>query len=45
MEKLSCKGKYEAKVPEPGSLPVYGFKPKSQGPMGLVKEAMHKVGL
>lgn len=47
MEKLSCKGKYDAKVPAPGSLPVYGFKPKSgaEAVVGAVKDAMHKVGL
>eukprot|EP00567_Pseudictyota_dubia_P010396 CAMPEP_0197441218 /NCGR_PEP_ID=MMETSP1175-20131217/7539_1 /TAXON_ID=1003142 /ORGANISM="Triceratium dubium, Strain CCMP147" /LENGTH=388 /DNA_ID=CAMNT_0042971465 /DNA_START=67 /DNA_END=1233 /DNA_ORIENTATION=- len=45
MEKLSSKGKYEAKVPEPGSVPIYGFKPKPQGPVGAIKEALHKVGL
>jgi len=44
MEKLSCKGKYEARVPAPGSVPVWNFHPKSIGPLGLVKEAMHKVG-
>jgi fructose-bisphosphate aldolase class II len=41
MEKLKCKGVYTAKVPEPGSLPLYGLKPKSTGLKGL----MQKVGL
>ena len=45
MEKLGCKGKYEAKIPEPGSLPIYGFTPKATGPVGMVKDIMHKVGL
>jgi fructose-bisphosphate aldolase class II len=46
MEKLGCKGKYETKIPEPGSLPVYGFKPKPLGgAMSAIKDAMHKVGL
>jgi len=40
MEKLMCKGKYTAKVPAPGTVPIYGFKPKSTGPIGMVKEAM-----
>jgi len=40
MEKLLCKGTYEPKIPEPGSLPVYGFKPKALGPVGLVKGAL-----
>jgi fructose-bisphosphate aldolase class II len=45
MEKLMSKDKYEAKVPEPGSIPVWGFQPKALGPLGFVKEAMQKVGL
>jgi fructose-bisphosphate aldolase class II len=45
MDKLGCTGKYPAKIPAPGSLPVYGFHPKNLGPLGMVKEAMHKVGL
>jgi fructose-bisphosphate aldolase class II len=45
MDKLGSKEKYPAKVPEPGSLPLWGFNPKSSGPLGFVKEAMHKVGL
>uniref|UniRef100_A0A7S4JHE4 fructose-bisphosphate aldolase n=1 Tax=Odontella aurita TaxID=265563 RepID=A0A7S4JHE4_9STRA len=44
MEKLSSKGSYEAKVPEAGTLPIYGFKPKDKSPVGAIKEAMHKIG-
>ena len=40
MEKLLCKGTYTAKIPEPGSLPVYGMKPKALGPVGMVKGAL-----
>jgi fructose-bisphosphate aldolase, class II len=42
MEKLACKGTYEPKIPPPGSLPVYGFKPKSgvAAIVGDVKKAM-----
>ena len=45
MEKLLCKGVYTAKIPEAGSLPIYGFKPKAAGIGGMVKDVMHKVGL
>jgi len=45
MEKLKCKGVYDTKLPAPGSLPVYGLKPKAMGPIGAIKDAMHKVGL
>jgi len=45
MEKLSSKGTYEAKVPESGTVPIYGFKPTSKGPVGAVREMLHKVGL
>lgn len=47
MEKLSCSGTYEPKIPEAGSLPVYGFKPLNIAgqAVGMVKDAMHKVGL
>ena len=45
MEKLGSNGKYEAKVPEPGSLPLYGFQPKATGVVGVVKDVMSKVGL
>jgi fructose-bisphosphate aldolase class II len=38
MEKLGCKGKYTAKVPEPKSVKVYPFHPKSL--MGTVKDAL-----
>jgi len=41
MDKLSSKDKYPAKVPEPGSLPVFGFRPKPVGPLGAVKAALH----
>jgi fructose-bisphosphate aldolase class II len=45
MEKLLCKGTYEPKIPEAGSVPLYHLKPKAQGPFGAIKDAMHKVGL
>jgi fructose-bisphosphate aldolase class II len=47
MEKLLCTGTYAPQIPEPGSLPVYGFKPLGIGgqAVGMVKDAMHKVGL
>eukprot|EP00977_Amphora_coffeiformis_P003882 scaffold769_cov168-Amphora_coffeaeformis.AAC.2 len=47
MDKLSCTGTYEPKIPEPGSLPVYGFKPLGLASQatGAVKDIMHKVGL
>lgn len=45
MEKLGSKGKYEAKVPEAGSLPMWNFTAKNTGPMGMVKDVLHKVGL
>jgi len=38
MEKLGCKDKYTAKVPEPGSVQVYHLHPKSL--MGTVKGAL-----
>ena len=47
MDKLSCTGTYEPKMPEPGSLPVYGFKPlglKDQA-VGAALDVLHKVGL
>jgi fructose-bisphosphate aldolase, class II len=46
MEKLFSKDKYDPKIPEAASLPVYGFKPKNAASVmvGAVKEAMHKVG-
>jgi len=28
MDKLLCTGTYPVKIPEPGSVPVYDFKPK-----------------
>lgn len=40
MEKLMCKGKYTAKIPASGSLPVFGFRPKGEGPVGMVKHAL-----
>jgi len=43
MEKLGCQGTYPAAVPEAGSLPVYGFKPKAKGPVGVVKEMFSQV--
>jgi fructose-bisphosphate aldolase class II len=39
MEKLNSAGTYAAKVPESGSLPVYGFKP-----LGLIDKAGGMVG-
>lgn len=45
MDKLGSKGKYEAKIPEPGSVPIWSFQPKATGLVGAVKDAMHKVGL
>lgn len=47
MDKLSTTGTYEPKIPEPGSLPVYGFKPLGlAGQAGqAVQEALQKVGL
>jgi fructose-bisphosphate aldolase class II len=45
MEKLSSKGTYEAKVPEPGTVPMWNFKVAEKGPIGAIKEALHKVGL
>mmetsp|Transcript_25200 Transcript_25200/g.37096 ORF Transcript_25200/g.37096 Transcript_25200/m.37096 type:complete len:390 (-) Transcript_25200:220-1389(-) len=41
MEKLGCVGKYTAKIPESGSLPVYNFAPKKIGPIAAVKKALH----
>lgn len=40
MEKLLCKDTYPAKVPESGSLPLYGLKPKHAGPVSMVKDAL-----
>lgn len=40
MEKLGCKDKYPVKIPESGSLPVYGFMPKPAGPLSAVKGAL-----
>lgn len=40
MESLGSTGKYEAKVPEAGSIPMYHFRPKSTGPVGMVKKAL-----
>jgi fructose-bisphosphate aldolase class II len=40
MEKLGSSGKYEPKLPEPGSIPMYNFKPEDKGPIGMVKKAM-----
>jgi fructose-bisphosphate aldolase class II len=45
MEKLGSTGKYTAKVPAPGSLPVWAFEPKPTGAAGFVKDVMSKVGL
>ena len=47
MDKLLCTGTYEPKIPAPGSLPVYGFKPLGLASQatGAVKDIMHKVGL
>ena len=45
MEKLFSKGKYEAKVPEAGSVPLWHFTPKEGGAIGAIKHAMHQVGL
>lgn len=38
MELLSCTGTYPAKIPEPGSLPVYSFEPKGSGPLEVLKK-------
>jgi len=45
MEKLSSTGKYEAKVPEAGTVEIWGFHPKAKGPVGAIRDALHKVGL
>ena len=47
MDKLSCTGTYEPKVPEPGSLPVYGLKPMglAEQAKGAAADLLHKVGL
>ena len=47
MDKLSTTGTYEPKIPEPGSLPVYGFKPLglAEQAKGAVADVLHKVGL
>lgn len=45
MDKLGCKDKYTPKIPEPGSIPVWHFKPKASGPVGMAKDFMQKVGL
>ena len=45
MEKLLCKGTYEPKKPDPSAPVTFGFAGKSTGPLGAIKEAMHKVGL
>jgi len=37
---LLCKDTYPARIPEPGSLPMYGLKPKATGPVGMVKSAL-----
>jgi len=39
-DKLGSMGKYEPKIPEPKSLPVYNFTPKHTGPIGMVKGAL-----
>jgi fructose-bisphosphate aldolase class II len=43
MEKLHTVGTYPAKIPEPGSLPLYGFKPKAQGPVSMLKTGMEEL--
>lgn len=40
MESLGCTGKFEAKPPAEGSIPMYHFKPKATGPVGMVKKAL-----
>merc|ERR1712032_1437368 len=40
MERLSSTDKYEAKVVEAGSLPVFAFTPKKEGMIGKVRGAM-----
>lgn len=35
MESLGSAGKFPAKVPEAGSIPMYHFKPQSTGPVGM----------
>lgn len=40
MEKLGSTGKYEPKIPEAGSIPMFNFKPEEKGPVGMVKKAL-----
>jgi fructose-bisphosphate aldolase class II len=40
MERLSSSGKFEAKIAEAGSLPVFAFAPKKGGILNKVKGAM-----
>jgi fructose-bisphosphate aldolase class II len=40
MEKLGSTGKYPAKVPESGSIPMFPFKPQNAGPVGAVKKML-----
>merc|ERR1719410_40015 len=38
MDKLGCTGKFPAQCPEPGSIPMYNFKPLAKGPVGHIKK-------
>jgi len=40
MESLGSTGKFEAKAPAAGSIPMFHFRPKSTGPVGMVKKAL-----
>jgi len=40
MESLGSVGKYEAKIPESGSLPIFGLKPKAGGIRGMIGKMM-----
>mmetsp|Transcript_2311 Transcript_2311/g.2794 ORF Transcript_2311/g.2794 Transcript_2311/m.2794 type:complete len:390 (-) Transcript_2311:297-1466(-) len=40
MERLGCVDKYTAVVPEPGSVPIWNFTPKSKGAVELLKGAI-----
>jgi len=40
MELLGCKGKWEAKLPAAGSIPMYNFHPNASGPVGMFKKVL-----
>lgn len=42
MELLGCKGTWEPKVPAPGSIPMYNFKPADTSVLGKIKHAIGK---